>query len=140
MSKAELEIPIFLAEKIDNISTLIKQKLGHAIQPSGISITQGLILYELFCHSGSTTQKELGRKQRLPRYSISRNINVLDSLGYVTRFEDPDSARRVIVSLTQPGDKLASNLYSLIRNTYKDVFSILDKKEQAGLFKILGKL
>lgn len=140
MSKAELAIPTFLAEKIERISSLINQELEDAFKKSGTSITQGLILYELLCYGRSTTQKELTRKQQLPRYSVSRNIDVLESLGYVKRFEDPDSARRVIVSLTQPGEQLASKLSSLIRDTYKDVFSNLDKKEQADLFLILGKL
>ena len=140
LSKVELEIPILLGEKIDKISTSINQQLEGAFKKEGVSVTQGLILYELFCHSRALTQKELGRKQQLPRYSISRNIDVLESLGYVTRFEDPDSARRVIVSLTATGDKLALILSSLIRSVYEDVFSNLDKKEQADLFKIMGKL
>ncbi|MEP4892257.1 MAG: MarR family winged helix-turn-helix transcriptional regulator [Aliiglaciecola sp.] len=141
MKNTDVLLPILLAEKIDKISSSIRKQLEIAFVSQGVSVTQGLILYELFCHVDiTTTQRALAIKQQLPRYSVSRNIDALESLGYVKRLEDPDSARRVLVSLTETGNNLASILSSIIRSVYKDAFSNLDKKEQADLFKILCKL
>lgn len=104
----------------------------------GWNVPRGLILFELICHHGQTTQKELGRILRLPRYSVSRNIDFLESRGWILRIEDPDEARRVMISLTETGQVLSPKLTSLIRSTYNDPFSVLDKKEQVDLFKMLG--
>lgn len=140
MRNTDVLVPILLAEKIGKISDSIRRQLEGEFKGCGLNVTQGVILYELFCHNGTTTQRELARILRLPRYSASRNIDNLESLDYVKRFEDPDSARRVKVSLTRSGDKLASILSSSIRSVYEGVFSNLDKKEQTDLFKIMAKL
>ncbi|MEP0357418.1 MarR family transcriptional regulator [Paraglaciecola sp.] len=141
IKNTDVLVPILLAEKIDKISGSIRHQLEIEFKVYELNVEQGLILEELNYHrEHTTTQKELGRKLRLARYSASRNIDNLESLGYVKRFKDPDSARRVKVSLTRSGDKLASILSSLIRNVYKDIFSNLDGKEQTNLFKIMTKL
>lgn len=132
---------VFLAEKIDKVSTSIKYELETFFKTRQLSVTQGLILTELYFHKpNSTTQHWLSRKFQLPRYSISRNIDFLERHGWLYRGEDPESRRRVKLTLTDKGEELAATLVPEVRTIYEGFFPALDHKECTVLLKMLHKV
>jgi DNA-binding MarR family transcriptional regulator len=67
----------------------------------GIGGTQNLVLVHIGPHGARSI--ELARAKRISRQAVSATLHELESLGYVTRHDDPSDARGVIFRPTRLG-------------------------------------
>ncbi len=67
----------------------------------GIGGTQNLVLVHIGPHGARSS--ELARAQRISRQAVSATLHELESLGYVTRHDDPSDARGVVFRPTRRG-------------------------------------
>jgi DNA-binding MarR family transcriptional regulator len=68
---------------------------------------------------GTVDQGVIGKKLFLERSSVSRNVNVLERNGYVTK----NAAYRPQIALTQEGTVLVEQLIPLWENIMDDIVS-----------------
>ncbi|ATY13666.1 MarR family transcriptional regulator [Amycolatopsis sp. AA4] len=66
--------------------------------------TQTAVLNRLH-REGPGTQAELAAAEHVRQQSMAATLGVLDSLGYLNRTRDPADGRRVVISLSDLGEK-----------------------------------
>lgn len=71
---------------------------------------------------------------------ISRTVEMLVKKGYVTRTDDVEDRRRVILRLSAKGRKVHDDIDGTRRALDADMLSVLDEREKADFFRLLSRL
>ena len=114
-------------------------KMHERLEPLGLSLSQFTIIMVLLEKDG-LTQVDIGRKVMLPAYATTRNIDKLESLGYVTRKRHESSRRSYRIVLTEEGRDLAPALYEASESVNDLVLSPLEESQKAEFLRILSML
>ena len=91
---------------------------------------------------GPMCQKEIGEKLLVTGGNMTMVINNLERRGVISRQQDPGDRRHFIVSLTEKGHQLVSEIFPKHARNIVDLMSILDADEQdqlGNLCKMLGR-
>lgn len=83
------------------LGTWLDNQINERLKPLGLNLSQFTIIMTLLEKDG-LTQVEVSRKVMLPTYATTRNIDKLESLGYVERQKHESSRRSIRVRLTEP--------------------------------------
>ena len=111
-------------------------KMHERLEPLGLSLSQFTIIMVLLEKDG-LTQVDIGRKVMLPAYATTRNIDKLESLGYVTRKRHESSRRSYRIVLTEEGRDLAPALYRATKSVNELFLSQLEEDQQTEFQRIL---
>ena len=97
----------------------------------GITVLQSHIIYELDKNS-RISLIELAEKLSMDTGMLSRQINKLVELGYVSRTPDPNDRRYVVISLTEIGQVKASEISDQMNQYIGQILGFIptDKKDQ----------
>jgi len=118
------------------LGTWMDKEMHERLVPLGLSLNQFIIIMTLLEKSG-LTQVDLGRKTMLPAYATTRNIDKLESLGYVKRKRHESSRRSYRILLTDAGRDLAPTLYRATKSVNELFLSPLDEMQKAKFHRIL---
>ncbi len=118
------------------LGTWIDNQLNEELAPLGLSLKQFAIIMTILEQEG-LTQSEIGQRVMQPSYATTRNIDKLESLGYVRRQRHETSRRSHRLLLTEAGRALAPDLYQATQKVNDFFLSSLEEKQQAELLKIL---
>ena len=86
------------------------------------------------------TQTEIGGKFGMPSYAISRALDHLEAKGALERRQHPTSRRTHTIHATEVGQKLAPQLFEIVRLLNEELVSDLSVQEREMFQKILTKL
>ena len=114
-------------------------KMHERLEPLGLPLSQFTIIMVLLEKDG-LTQVDIGRKVMLPAYATTRNIDKLESLGYVKRKRHESSRRSYRIVLTEEGRDLAPALYEASESVNDLVLSPLEESQKAEFLRILSML
>lgn len=115
------------------------KKMGEKLEPLGLSLDQFAIIMTLL-EQDCLTQVEIGVKAMLPAYATTRNLDKLESLGYVRRQKHESSRRSYRVMLTDAGNELAPALYGASMSVNELFLSPLQEEQKVELQKTLNIL
>lgn len=87
----------------------IEDLVSKPTQEYGLSFEQYLILQEINADS-SVSLKDIAAKRHVTRGAISRQAGVLIKNNYILQEIDPDDRRRMILHLTESGQKVVDDL------------------------------
>jgi len=121
------------------LGTLMDKELQERLVPLGLSLNQFTIIMTLLERDGQT-QVDIGRKTMLPAYATTRNIDKLESLGYVQRKRHESSRRSYRILLTDSGKNLAPTLYQTTKSVNSLFLSHLDENQKGEFLRILKML
>lgn len=111
----------------------------HAVvKRHGLSVAEWRVLGA--CRDRPQTIGELSAKSLFQQPTLTKIVDRMAAAGRVIRRADPDDGRRVIVSLTEEGRRLADLLMPLARLHEAQVLSGYAPEEAAALKKTLRTL
>ena len=85
------------------------------------------LLMAIVAHAGQTTVKALGERTMMLKQQVTRNLNRLEELGYVTRERDPQNRRMVLVRATEKAYALQNRVLADTETELGRIFSQLDE-------------
>ena len=100
-----------VGNKLRRLSRIVDNQFRSSLKEFNITENQMTLLFLLHT-TGTVDQGFIGKKLFLERSSVSRNVNVLQKSGYVTK----NAAYRPQISLTQEGATLVGQLIPLWEN------------------------
>jgi len=121
---------------LKTLATWMDNQMNERLKPLGLSLSQFAIIMTLLEQEG-LTQVEIGQRVMLAGYATSRNIDKLESLGYVKRQRHEASRRSYRIVLTEAGQALAPDLYRATESVNERFFSLLEEEQKVELLRIL---
>nr|WP_255744269.1 MarR family transcriptional regulator [Aliiroseovarius sediminis] len=94
---------------------------------------------QLLAQDGQS-QRELGKKLKLPEYQISRNLDAMAQDDLIERRSHPSNRRTTQVFLTQKGREMAQKLPPLINALNNTFLRDLTKDERDTLISLLQRV
>jgi len=82
---------------------------------------------------GAQTLSALADREGITAPSMNRTVNGLEELGYLTRTEDPDDRRRVIIAITDAGRAVVRDTTRRRDEWLARVLAELDADDRAAL-------
>jgi MarR family transcriptional regulator, lower aerobic nicotinate degradation pathway regulator len=89
---------------------------------------------------GEVSQNRLGRMAAMDPATTFGVISRLKKRDLITQRTDPNDARRILLRLTQEGDKCASAMRVVAVQVSQEILAPLTGDEQEMILKLLGKL
>lgn len=120
------------------LGTWIDNQLNEELAPLGLSLNQFAIIMTILEQEG-LTQSEIGQRVMQPSYMTTRNIDKLESLGYVKRQRHEGCRRSYHILLTEAGSALAPKLYRATESVNELFLSSLGEEQQKELLKTLAE-
>ena len=105
----------------------------------GVTISQCYTIETIYRHK-IITMNELSRELGLAISTLTRIIDVLVRDKIVERSQNPNDRRKVCVSLTEHGNKLALTLVNYSQNLWKNVFNSIPSEKQENVVESLELL
>lgn len=100
---------------------------------------QALILRELAAH-GELSPGELARRISLSQATVTDIVKRLEGRSLLTRTQDRDDRRRVLIRLTTAGSRLQSRSPPLLQDTFSKRFAKLAPWEQHMLLAAMQRI
>jgi DNA-binding MarR family transcriptional regulator len=104
-----------------------------------VSTMQAVYRYELV-NTSQLSLTELAARIQLKNAITSQTVSSLVEKGLMVRKNDDDNRRKVIISLTEEGKKLAEEMAAFADKYLEKFLSPLTDTERTALFKIAEKM
>ena len=104
----------------------------------GILPVQAYMLFVIQAMGNATTPAELSRFVYQQRNSVSDILKRMEKQGLITKEKRPDGSRRVLVKMTQKGDKVLQ--LSRQREHLHNIISVLSEEKRRQLESLLELL
>lgn len=114
----------------------MNHNMSEKLEPLGLSLDQFAIIMILL-KQDCLTQVEICELAMMPAYATTRNLDKLESLGYVKRQKHESSRRSYRVLLTEKGRELAPALAEISKSVHDSLLSPLDDEQIVNLQKVL---
>lgn len=89
---------------------------------------------------GRASQAEVGRAAALDRRDVTHTVRALESAGLLSRADDPDDARRLVVDLTSAGIERLAELDQVLADVQNDLLAPLTPAQRTQLLRLLALL
>ena len=86
------------------------------------------------------TAGNLAKRMHVSTARIARALNTLEGKKYIRRENHEGDARKVIIRLTEEGERALDERNAVVRATLAPMFKNLTEEETASLFFLLHKL
>ncbi len=97
-------------------------------------------LMNMLKENGELSQKEIAEKLDIRPQSLSELLVKMESDGFISRRQDKDDKRVIVVALTEKGEEQLVVLRKANREHAEKLFSPLTDEEKDALIAILKKL
>lgn len=121
---------VFLLDKMSD--QILQDRLN-------LGFSQFLVMMVL-ANQSKVPQKFVASQLDQTQAAVSRQIDILADLGYVSRDLNPDSRREYVLSLTKSGQKVYRQGFDAIDERFDKLFTIWSKTEKSNLLTALSKL
>lgn len=111
----------------------------HVAQHLNLNIRELLVIGVLGIH-GALSFTDLHRRISIPKSTLSGLVDYLSTRGLVERYQDQQSRRRWLVSLTPSGRRLVGKMRREEAELVRLSFSSLSRRQQAEFQKALHTL
>jgi DNA-binding MarR family transcriptional regulator len=89
---------------------------------------------------GPSSQNLLGRQTAMDAATIKGVVDRLTKRGFTATRPDPNDARRLVVALTEQGEKLYENAKPIAQRITEETLAPLSEREQAQFIALLSRL
>ena len=136
--------PLRLNERIGYRFSLITKRLNQKLatvhsKQFGISVNNWKIM-SVIAFFGPLSATELGARTSLDADKISRSIDNLVHQGYVIRKQSEVDRRKIILSLSSPGQRVHDKVEAVASSLETGFLSVLTTQERRALHAVLAKL
>lgn len=129
------------AYRIHRTARMLRVHLNKTFHALGldISMEQWFILFRLHERAGQS-QSELADKDLNDHPNITRMVDALEKRELVKREADPTDRRRHLISLTEPGQALMSDVMPVIVGVREQVFAGISQSDVDVVVATLDKI
>lgn len=128
-----------LWETVPPLWNMIRSNLrATAADNFAIGVEQFHILRHI--RKGINTVSDLAAARGISRPGISQAVDILVAKGFISRHQDPDDRRQVILRLTQEGDDLLNYVFQQNRSWLMEQMSALGDDELECIIEAMGSL
>jgi len=113
--------------------------INNRMKELGLSAGQFFVLMVLSRHQG-VTQDALAWQLLIDKGSIARAVTVLESKGFVKRITDESNRRAVRIHLTDKGERLIPEIFTIDREMEEASLSGLKEEEKTQARALLRKI
>lgn len=117
----------------------LDEAMNKELSELGINLPQFATMM-ILSERGELTQIEIGQLSNQPGYTITRNLDALEILGFVHRKPHKTSRRSHCVSLSQAGQALMPTLFEIVKQVNSKLLVGLDGDETKQFRALLGKV
>lgn len=127
-----------IGRDISHLFRSINIYLSKELEPYGIGSGQFPFLMRLLHHEG-VSQESLASMLRYDRATITRSVNKLEDLGFVSRKRDPNDKRAYCIYLTDKGREMESVLFDISAKLNDVLLKGFNDEEKAMFIALIGK-
>ena len=124
---------------IQRLANRMTKDMNLRLAELDLSLPQFAVMMMVLEH-GPLTQSDIGKRYDLPPYAISRALDHLQVLGFVTRKAHPTSRRAHQIEATAKGLEKAPELHRVVREVNGDILAPLNFEETALLLSMMTRL
>jgi DNA-binding MarR family transcriptional regulator len=121
------------------VSNNVSRDFANQLNHTGVTVAEWVIMRILFDHD-YLTHAQLMDLSGLTKGAISKNLNKLYAKQFIQKKEMEHDARSQAITLSEKAINILPSLAKLADGNDATYFSILTKKEQSMLKKILNKI
>lgn len=123
---------------IDTFTVINKSKAFHEIQESVKG--EKVLLACLFQNGGECSPGKLADSLNVSAARVAAILKSLESRNYIERILDGADKRRVLVKLTEKGDKFVEELKELVLSHALTIFDRLGENDSLEFIRIVKKI
>ncbi|WAL64095.1 MarR family transcriptional regulator [Amycolatopsis cynarae] len=138
MSRVSSEVA-HLAGGVRGVIGQLHRRLRQVDNAGVLTPSQSAVLGRLY-RDGPATQAQLAAAEHVRQQSMAATLGVLDELGFLDRARDPRDGRRVILSLSELGEKTVRGVSQNREEWLAQALSTLTAEERETLAKALPLL
>jgi DNA-binding MarR family transcriptional regulator len=140
---AEPDRTIALLDQVLEVAILINQDMNGSLGEYGLTPARTHLLWELF-HRGPSTQRVLAQALGVTARNVTGLVDGLEETGYVDRHQHPEDRRATLVTLTDHGVDVMTQMKKGQEEFARLLFADLPERQRAalgrGLAHILDRL
>lgn len=119
---------------------MVVSRVADVLRPFGLSPAGGLVLSMLADGGGPLTAGEIRHRLLVKGPTVTGLIDSLAAAGLVLRTPDTRDRRRVLVSITGKGRRLADRFRPAVHAAERPWLDCLDEAERRRLISLLGRV
>ena len=96
-------------ERVLELTVLLNEDMTRTLARDGLTVARAHLLWELY-HRGPSTQRVLAEALDVSPRNVTGLVDALVATGFVTRAPHPTDRRATLVSFTQHGARIATEL------------------------------
>jgi DNA-binding MarR family transcriptional regulator len=128
-----------LAFLINDVARLLRRAFDQRAQGSGLTRAQWQVLAHLFHNEGSN-QAAVAEALEIEPITLSRHIDRLEVLGYVTRLPDPNDRRARRLHLTETVQPLLNDMRRIGMSVLTAALEGVDAEETERMIASLSRM
>jgi len=118
-----------------------KQFIGPSLTNLGLTPGQGQArILNFLLEQDHVTQTKLANTCKLDVTTMSRNLDKLESMGFLNRQTNPTCRRSFLINLTELGRKKAQTVHDLLGRMDITLFNGIDESEIQSFYTTLEKI
>jgi DNA-binding MarR family transcriptional regulator len=126
-----------LLDQVLEVAVLVNQDMNSSLGEYGLTPARTHLLWELF-HRGPSTQRVLADALRVTGRNVTGLVDGLEDTGYVTREPHPKDRRATLVTLTDRGTEVMTQMQKAQEEFARLLFADLSDRQLAGLSRGLA--
>jgi DNA-binding MarR family transcriptional regulator len=134
---ATLEQKIAVLDQVLEVGVLINQDMSGSLAEYGLTPARTQLLWELF-QRGPSAQRVLADALRVTARNVTGLVDGLEESGYVTREPHPGDRRAALVTLTEHGTEVMTEMEKVHEEFARLLFEDLPERHLAALTRGLA--
>ena len=122
---------------IKNISDKVRQKADNNLKDHNVTLSQVRVLNFLWRENGSCSQKQIEDFLQVSHPTVVGLVSRMEQSGYIQTSVSPDDKRNKIVTVTDSGMALASELCRFMDDMDNRMLEGLSEEQQSQLADML---
>jgi DNA-binding MarR family transcriptional regulator len=128
---------VAVLDQVLEVAVLVNQDMDSSLAGYGLTPARTHLLWELF-HRGPSTQRVLAEALRVTARNVTGLVDGLESTGYVTREPHPEDRRATLVTLTDSGTEVMTQMQKGQEEFARLLFADIPDRRLAGLSRGLA--
>jgi DNA-binding MarR family transcriptional regulator len=134
---ATLRRQIAVLDQVLEMALLVNQDMNSSLGEQGLTPARTHLLWELF-HRGPSTHRVLADALGVSARNVTGLVDGLEETGYVTREPHPDDRRAALVTLTEDGTEVMTQMQKGQEEFARLLFADLTDRQLAALTRGLA--
>lgn len=126
--------------QLKSVLSLARHAINDRLARLGLTSAAGDVIFHLMGEDSGLSQEALCARLNIGKAAISRTVDALVIKGYAQRAKRPGDARACIVSLTQSGRDISSQVSEAYDSVFQDIKRDISNEDLLGISLLLNRI